>query len=194
MRVSPIPIRRIAGAVALVLCTVLAISNHYESLLAQPPDWISFGAPAPPSGAFLLGFLAFPGLLVGLPFVLAGAYLNLDWVAELGFILGAAYFWYSVGWYADCSLSLSDRDSPPRYVTLHIAVLEWIGVISMPFLLLAGLKLGEHMCAVGVPPLWSEIVMFCIVGTWATVGSFLVFSRLRQRRASEQENTLRIVS
>jgi hypothetical protein len=184
--IEPFPVRRLAAVCAAATCTYLALANHYAAMVQ--PDFFSlgFGAPPPPNGAFAEGFLELPGVLAGLPVIIGGSALGLDWVTHSGLILGATFFWYCAGWYADRARNIVNTETPPRVVAWYISTLAVISAVMFPVAALAGLNVGQHFCANGVPPYWSEVLTYGIVMSWVTVGTFFAWRRFRRWREQKR--------
>jgi hypothetical protein len=185
-KVWTIPIRYVAALTAAGVCACLAIAIH-----AQPPmqpDYQGFeiGAPPPPITQFAEAFLVIPGVLAGLPVALTGAVLGIEWITQLGLVLGAAFFWYCVGWHVDSIRDPSSSESPPAIVRWYLSALMILSIVLLPFGVLVGLKLGVHSCANGVPPYWVELLSYGISMFWITLGPFFGWLHLRERREQKQ--------
>jgi hypothetical protein len=181
---EPFPVRRLAALCTAAGCTYLGLANHYAAM-AQP-DFFGFGAPPPPNGAFVAGFLELPGVLAGLPIILSGSVLGLDWVTEIGQILGATLFWYCAAWYTDCSRNIAGVEKPPRFVVWYMSTLVVISAVIFPFVAVAGVNVGHHFCANGASPYWADVLMYGIVMFWVTVGTFFACHRFRRWREQKR--------
>lgn len=175
--IEPFPVRRIAAVSAALLCAYFSGASFYHSIAQQDISGIGWGAPPPPADFFAEAVLAIPGILAGLPIILIGALTNSAWVTRTGVVLGATFFWYCVGWYIDCARL--NTTEPPKIVVGYIKALRIASAIIFPFCILIGLRVGDHYCAVGVPPLWSELLICGILTFWVTLGTFFAWRRLR---------------
>jgi hypothetical protein len=126
---------------------------------------------------FVEAVLALPGVLVGLPVIIAGVVWDINWLTEGGLVLGATFFWYCAGWYADCSRGMVNSEKPPRVVA---------STVIFPIMTLAGWNVGQHYCANGTPPLWSELLMYGIGMSWVTFGTFFGLRRFRRWREQKR--------
>lgn len=128
--------------------------------------------------------------------MLLGSTLESGFFLQGAMILGAAFFWYCVGWVIDCALGLVPRETPPRFVTLHMRGLRVAGAILFPFGLLRGLQVGNYFCANNKPPYWSELLMYGIGMVWISLGAsfeLLRFLRSRTSGTSRPESKLRFL-
>lgn len=178
---EPFPVRRIAAISTVLLCAYLSIAGGYHQIVQQADFGFGFGASPPPTEEFVEAVLAFPGLLAGLPIIVIGAVLKNDWVTRSGFVMGAAFFWYCIGWNIDCARTTLKNLQPPWIVVGYIRALQIASAILFPLCMLASVRLGVHFCAVGVPPYWSEILNYGILMFWVTLGTFFMWRRLRAR-------------
>jgi hypothetical protein len=183
----PIPVRRAVTFGITSICGWLAAVVHFQSVsyLASDLLWV---APSPPIASFPEGFLVMPGLLAGLPLVILGATLDQEWLTQTGLVLGAGFFWYCIGWQIDSTRGLVHDNETPRFVRWYLSALIVVSIILLPFDVLAGINLGVHSCANGVPPYWVELVSYGIVTFWITIGCY--FGWLRFRDARKQRYSL----
>jgi hypothetical protein len=158
----------------------LTIASHYQSIPDQDLYKWGFGAPPPPAEAFVEAFLAVPGVLAGLPIVIAGLALGLDWITRSGLVIGATFFWYCAGSYADWVRDMLDSPRPPRIVTGYMSALVVLSAVIFPFMVAMGFNVGRHFCANGVPPYWSELLMYGIQMFWVAQGTFFAWCRFRR--------------
>jgi len=193
---KPFPLRRLLAITIFAICVSLSISNHYNTRIIQDSEnQFFFEAPPPPTGSFPQAFLVAPGTLVGLPLVILGSLLESDLVMSGGIILGAAFFWYCVGWIIDCAFEFTPHENPPRFVRLHLRVLSLVCAVLFPFGLLVGMRIGHHYCSNGVPPYWSELLGYGIVMFWISLGaSFELLRFLRSRQTELQGLNLDCIS
>ena len=187
---GPFPVRRIAAFGTAAACTYLGLANYYASMAQQDAYSWGFGAPPPPTSAFGEAFLAAPGLLAGLPLIITGAALGVDWLTHSGIVLGATFFWYCVGWYVDCARDMLDTDKPPRVISGYMSALVVVSAVIFPFAVLLGLNLGPHFCANGAPPYWSAVLMFGICMFWVTLGVFFGWRRFQRWRERRRASTV----
>jgi len=178
---QPIPTRHVLAFGILGICGWLAVLLHFQSVSYLEGDllWV---APPPPIASFPEGFLVMPGVLAGLPLIALGATLNHEWLTQAGLVLGAAFFWYCIGWQLDCMRGLVRTDERPRIVRWYLSALIVVGIILLPFDILAGINLGVHSCAVGIPPHWAELLGYAIVTFWITIGCYFGWLRFRDSR------------
>jgi len=139
--------------------------------------------PPPPPSFFVEGFLVTPGILAGCPFILAGLLFGVDWLTQLGLILGAAVFWYCAGWQLDAAQTNVRSDDPPTLVRWYLMGVRVLSLIVLPFGLLAGFNLGVHYCANGVPPYWVELLSYAVLMVWVTLGTFFTWLRFKRTGA-----------
>ena len=177
-----IPIRYVAAMAAAAVCACLAISMHNQAPTQQDYAGIAIEAPPPPITQFAEAFIVIPGVLAGLPLALSGALLGIEWITQIGLILGAAFFWYCVGWHVDSTRDVFRSEKPPAIVRWYLSALMIVSVILLPFGVLVGLNLGVHSCANGVPPYWVELLSYGILMFWVTLGMFFGWLRFRARR------------
>jgi hypothetical protein len=123
-----------------------------------------------------------PGVLAGLPLVILGATFDHEWLTQTGLVLGDAFFWYCIGWQIDCTRGLVQTDERPRIVRWYLSAMTVASIIFLPFDILAGINLGVHSCAVGIPPYWAELVGYGIVTFWITIGCYFGWLRFRDSR------------
>jgi hypothetical protein len=178
----PLPVRPILPLSVATVCTYLAFSNHFASISRGPVDSFGWGAPPPPPEAFLEVILVFPGIPAGLPLIIAAVASGSTRVVHIGSILGATFFWYGVGWYVDLGRGLLEADRPPAGLACYMSALRIISVILFPLGVLSGLSVGNHLCAIGAPPIWSETLMYGITMTWISLGTVLAYLRYRLSR------------
>jgi hypothetical protein len=181
---KPAPLRHLVAIGIGAMCIALAISNHYAGVARQnaSSDFI-FQTPFPPDGVFLEGALAFHGLISGLPLIIAGAEHESEWLLECGQILGAIFFWYCVGWWVDCVRGSVERDTPPRFVLIHLRALRVISVVLFPLGLIEGMRVGEEgWCANGKPPFLAELLIYGIGMAWISVGTWFAWQKFRESR------------
>ena len=189
------PVRRLLTIGIVAICVSLAISNHYTKISQGPKNEFCVGAPPPAAGAFPEAILVTPGTIAALPLILLGSTLESGFFLQGAMILGAAFFWYCVGWVIDCALGLVPRETPPRFVTLHLRVLSVASAVLFPFGLLRGLQVGNHFCANHKPPYWSELLMYGIGMVWISLGaSFELLRFFGSRPAEPQGLNLNCVS
>jgi hypothetical protein len=124
---------------------------------------LMFETPPPPTAYFPETFLALPGILAGLPLVVAGVAWNRDWLVEAGLIIGAVFFWYCVGWKIDAARAVITEEKLPMMVRWHLTGLILLAIVLLPLGLVVGLGLGVHSCASEVPPYWVELVSYAIL-------------------------------
>ena len=179
--IEPFPVRRIAAISAAVLCSYLSVASHYHQIAQQDASGFGWGAPPPPVESFVEAALAIPGALAVLPIIVIGALAEDDLVTSGGIVLGAAFFWYCVGWYVDRDRTTLSTEDPPRIVVGYIQALRIASAILFPLGILAGLRVGNHFCANGVPPYWSELLNYGIFMSWVTLGTFFAWRRFRAR-------------
>lgn len=189
-KVRTIPVRFAAALGMAGVCICLVIAAHHQRALQK--DYVStmpFGAPPPPAVEFAEAFVAIPGVLAGLPLVIAGGILGFDSIVQTGMILGAAFFWYCIGWQVDYAHAEGNIGEPPVFVRWYLSALIILSVIFLPLGVLAGLNLGVHSCAVGVPPYWAEVLSYGIVMFWLTIGAYFGWLRWRVRREQTRPTT-----
>jgi len=192
---KPFPVRRLLTIAMVAICVSLAISNHYSKFSQGPENEFCFGAPPPAAGAFPEAILVAPGTIAVFPLMLLGSTLESGFCLQGAMILGAAFFWYCVAWVIDCALGLVPRETPPRFVTLHMRVLSVAGAVLFPFGLARGLQVGTYFCANNKPPYWSELLMYGIGMVWISLGaSFELLRFLRSRPVEPQGLNLNCVS
>jgi hypothetical protein len=184
-----LPMRYLAAILAAVLSGTLAVVVHYESVELPTTDGMMIATPPPPAATFPEAFLVIPGVLAGLPLVLTGAILELEWVTQIGLILGAIFFWYCIGWQVDC-VGGSLKPKPPRIVRWYLSALVLLSIVSLPFGVLAGVNLGVHSCASGVPPYWVELVSYGILMFWITIGVYFGWMRFQARKAEKHPSAI----
>ena len=158
------------------------MSVHYQAVTPPATDGL-WGAPPPPLASFPKAFLEIPGALAGAPLALPGAILGWEWLTQVGLILGACFFWYCVGWQIDGARILVSSESRPAIVRWYLSALTIISFILLPLGILAGINLGIHSCAVGVPPYWVELVGYGISMFWITLGCYFRWLRFQTARA-----------
>lgn len=179
--IEPIPVRRAMAFGITAFCAWLAAIVHFQSVsyLASDLLWV---APPPPIASFPEGFLVMPGVLAGLPLVILGATLDQELLTQTGLVLGAGFFWYCIGWQIDSTRGLVEGDQRPLIVRWYLSALTVVSIILLPFDILAGINLGVHSCANGVPPYWVELVGYGIVTFWITIGCYFGWLRFRNAR------------
>jgi len=150
---------------------------------------LMFGAPPPPIVYFAEAVLVMPGAVAGSPFALTGAILEIEWLAQFGLVLGAAFFWYCVGWHIDRARNIVQYDKAPAVVRFYLSALVVLSFLLFPVGLLAGIRLGVHSCGTGVPPYWAEVLGYGIMMTWISVGTFFGWRSFRDRIARRQPST-----
>ncbi len=167
------------------LCGSLAVALHYQNaaIAAQPSDGFMIEAPPPPSPYFPEAFLVIPGALAGSPLALAGAIMEREWLTQVGLVLGAAVFWYCVGWQIDSARGVLKSERAPVMVRWYLSAMIVLSVILLPFGVLAGFSLGVHVCANEVfYPYWADVVGYGILMFWITVGCYFGWQRFRAGR------------
>jgi len=179
--IEPFPVRRLAAVFAAAGCSYLALASHHHHIIQERVVGVGFGAPPPPTETFAEAFLAVPGILSGLPIIIVGSTTQKGWITSTGVVLGTAFFWYCVGWYIDSVRATLNAPQPPRYVVGYMRALVILSTIIFPLGVLAGFGIGNHSCASGAPPAWSEPVMYGIVMSWVSVGTFFAWLRFRRR-------------
>ncbi len=142
-------------------------------------------APPPPSPYFPEAFLVIPGALAGSPLALAGAIMEREWLTQIGLVLGAAVFWYCVGWHIDSARGVLKSERAPVIVRWYLSAVIVLSVILLPIDIFAGINLGVHSCANGVPPHWVELVGYGIVTFWVAIGCYFGWQRFRAGREHE---------
>jgi len=180
----PVSLRFLVAFGIAALCGGLAVALHYQtaSTVSQASDGFMIGAPPPPPAFFPESFFVIPGVLAGLPLALPGAILGLEWLTQTGLVLGAAVFWYCVGWHVDSARAILRAEKPPAMVRWYLSAVIVICIILLPFAIVAGLNLGVHSCANGANPYWVDLVGYGILMFWITVGSYFGWLRLQARR------------
>lgn len=179
--IEPTPVRRALGFGITAICGWLAALVHFQSVsyLASSLLWV---APPPPIASFPEGFLVMPGVLAGLPLVVLGATCDHEWLTQTGLVLGAGFFWYCVGWKIDVTRGLVQTEDEPIIVRWYLLALIGVSIILLPFDILAGINLGVHSCANGIPPYWAELVGYGIVTFWIAMGCYFGWLRFRDAR------------
>src|SRR5438309_5668404 len=114
--ISLIPMRFVLAIAIAVLCGCLAVALHYEAAVYPPNDGFMIVAPPPPPASFLEAFLVIPGALAGSPLALPGAILEREWLTQIGLVLGAAVFWYCIGWHIDSARGVLKSEKAPVMV------------------------------------------------------------------------------
>lgn len=190
--IDRVPIRHIAAVLAVTICAYLSAASHYKAIAQQDPYSIGWGVPPPPSEVFAEALLATPGVLAGIPLIVMGATGELDWLTRTGVVLGAGFFWYCVGWYVDWSRDLSP-EPPPKIVAGYMRALTVVAAILFPLGVLAGFNVGSHVCAVGAPPAWSELVGYSILMFWISLGTFFTWLRFQARRNPNDPSHLKLL-
>ncbi len=180
--IVPIPARRILASGIAALCIWLAISAHYQAV-TQPATEGLWGAPSPPLASFLEAFLVIPGALAGSALALPGAIFDLEWLTQIGLVLGAYFFWYCVGWEIDIARVLAQSESRPAIVRWYLSAVIVVSFILLPIGILAGTNLGIHSCGVGVPPYWVGLIGYGIMMFWITLGCYFGWLRFQTARA-----------
>ena len=176
--IRPFPVRRLAALCAATSCSYLELATYHQR---TPQDSWGIGAPPPPAEAFLGAFLAVPGLLAGLPLIMAGIALGLDWITRCGLVIGATFFWYCAGSYADWTRDVLDTPRLPRIVTGYMSALVVLSVVALPLWVAMGFNLPPF-CANGAPPYWSALLMYGILMFWVGLGTFFAWCRFRRWR------------
>jgi uncharacterized membrane protein YphA (DoxX/SURF4 family) len=176
--IGPLPVRRLAAVCAAASCSYLALASHYQR---TPQQYWGIGAPPPSAEAFVEAFLAVPGLLAGLPFLIAGLALGLHWLTSSGLVIGATFFWYCAGSYTDWVRDMLGSPRPPRIVTGYMLALVVLSAVGLPLWVAIGFKL-RPFCANGAPPYWSSVLMYGIQMFWVAVGTFFAWRRFRRWR------------
>jgi hypothetical protein len=188
-----IPARYLAGFLTAVLCVLLTIDSHSVRVSeSQSMGW-DWTAPPPPPSSFLKAFLAAPGVVAGLPLIIAGGLLRNDYLIQAGVTAGAAFFWYALMWYLDCARGLTKSDKPPRHIRAYVTTLKFASVILMPLAIWRGFRLGDRWCAFGAPPMWSEMVMYGIVLGWLTTGTYFTWASIRDRRRARDVTRISLI-
>ncbi|HLJ87325.1 MAG TPA: hypothetical protein VKZ53_10920 [Candidatus Angelobacter sp.] len=187
--IKTLPIRRLAAICAAAACAYLSIASHFHIIVQQDLSSVGWGAPAPPVETFLETLIAAPGVLAGLPVIVAGLSANNDWLTGAGVVLSAGFFWYCVGWYIDCSRATLSAKQPPEIVLGYMKTLTLASAILFPLGVFAGFHVGHHFCAVDAPPYWSEMLSYSIVMAWITVGASCEL--LRRHSIWKYKNSLR---
>jgi hypothetical protein len=184
-RLGSVPVRWLAAVSAALLGSYLDLAAHYRVVAQENP--YGWGAPPPPAESFFAAVLEVPGSLAGSPVIALGLFLDREWITMAGLILGATFFWYCVGWYFDVAQNLSDNERPPKIVQMHLSALVYLSAALFPFGCFACYNVGHHFCAVGVPPLWSELLTYGIVMSWLTLGTFFAWRRFQLRRENRHQ-------
>jgi hypothetical protein len=138
-------------------------------------------APPPPIGVYVREAIVVPGVLAALPFLVVAILFESEFVARICLVVGAAFFWYALFWYADRARGLIKSNTPPKHISMYLMVARVGSLILLPFIAWRGFSLGVHYCAYGVPPYWSEVAMYGIVLVWATVGSYYAWTSYTDR-------------
>jgi hypothetical protein len=182
--IDRIPVRHVAAILAASACAYLCSISHYKAIAQQDPHSIWLGAPPPPVEAFIETFLAAPGFLAGLPFIVAGSLGDLAWLVSVGVAFGAGFFWYCVGWYIDCSYTALPMQ-PPKVIGGYMRALGLVSAILFPLGILAGFSSGNG-CAIGRPPGWAVLLEYGILMFWISLGAFFSWRRFQARRATHR--------
>ncbi len=128
----------------------------------------------------LLEWILFlPGAILTFPVLSFAESHALPWLNDLGWVIGGALFWFCVG--SEIETGLAERRQPLR-VRAYMKTLRLLSLLALPFALLAGLRLGQHYCAVGAPEGWVEIVSYGIVMFWIALGCYSFFMRRAEKR------------
>ena len=182
----PVPLRNIIATTAAILCIVLAISNYYAEQIQndEGAEWM-IGAPPPPLGVFPQAALTFPGYLIAIPLLILGSAFEAAWPAAVGMVVGAVFFWYCVGWTIDCARGATDKDNPPKYVLFYFSILRCASSAIFPFALLAGFNVGNHFCANGARPFWSDLLLYGIGMIWITIGASFTWQKFLEKRKTK---------
>lgn len=178
---QPIPVRHVAAFGITTLCGWLAALVHIQAV-SYPTSEPLLIAPPPPAASFPQAFLVMPGVLAGSPLALLGAIFEREWLMQTGLVLGSGFFWYCVGWRVDSARGILTAEKAPVIVRWYLSALIMVSIILLPFGIIAGLRLGIHSCAVGVPPYWVELVGYGMVMFWVTLGCFFGWQRYRSGR------------
>ncbi len=188
----PIPLRNVIAFAVAAICVGLAISNYYEEISLQEAFGnYGFGAPPPPIGVFPFALLVVPGFLSGSFLIIAGAVMDLRWLLDGGQILGAIFFWYSVGWWIDCFRGSAERETPPVFVLIHLKALRIVSMILFPIDLWVGFNVGNSFCANNKPPFIPTLMIYGIQMVWVSIGAWFT---LQNFRTSRQAPSISVIS
>jgi hypothetical protein len=179
--IDRVSVRHIMAVLATSASGYLSAVSHYKEIAQQDPYSIGFGTPPPPVEAFIEAFIAAPGILAGLPFIVAGGLSDVAWLVNLGVAFGAGFFWYCVGWYVDCSHSASPIQ-PPKIIRGFMRALTIVAAVLFPLGILAVFSSGNG-CAFGRPPHWVVSLEYGILMFWISLGAFFTWRRFQARRA-----------